>query len=390
MSGVATVPNRAVALTHDHIVTAAPVAGVDWSSMALAANALAGMASVLVPFCAPMCPMPGGDITLGDGVGLTFTVWPRAVATHRIWFFAVGGVVAPAPGSPPAGESGRFTDPSGGYTPFVAREAMTFYAHTETIATRTDSETNLSVIIGTNGDAVLYGVGCWELTRSQIHAGENDGEDGDHGTDESVLASGLPITDDQGDGEGAGYLPYHLSALRDDARRAGIFAGAPFATSSSATFATVFQSPPIGLGRFLYSTDTTRTIQLAFSVRLIVAGFGVRGEIRVTAASGASVTVSFGDDDAIVRTEIAIDAEDLTTSDGRRASRDDTLTVELRRSVDNGHGGGTVYLDTLTGGEGTRSASIATAIAPTTPTLKRPRFGKGPLPHWMSRKKRTR
>lgn len=80
------------------------------------------------------------------------------------------------------------------------------------------------------------------------------------------------------------------------------------------------------LGRLKFSGDTTYTL------RWRVRGKG-NGKVRITMASGATATINqnFGASFAwSSESTIAVDAEDVTAEDGRRATRWDDATVEFQ------------------------------------------------------------
>jgi hypothetical protein len=131
------------------------------------------------------------------------------------------------------------------------------------------------------------------------------------------------------------------------------------------------------LGRFLYRGQTQAMLQLAAQVRV---DSGCTGEVRFTLTSGATATLPFSASGTL-RTQLPIDAEDLTATDGRRSARTERVLVELRRTA----GSSLVYLDTVNGGEGTLATSSALSAAR---TAKRSVWGMGPLPHFMGGKRR--
>lgn len=368
----ALVPPQLIDLGDAGVKSAYAVDGRDWTAVSRAYDAALGSWSALIPMCAPMVQVPA--VSPYDDVSLapSFRVWPRYQASHRLWFYSLAAL----------GEGtflSSFTDPSGGKTYQNVSGTTALLAHVETVSARTSIETTLTPSIAFDVDGTLLAIGCYELPRVQLAVGGSNLSTSDAGSDSGAEGPRLPITDDYA-GLGAGFVTRSTAALRDTARRCGLFAGAPYAQSTSSTFAAVFQTPPIALGRFLYRGQTSSTMQLAAFVRASDAT--TTGEVRFTMASGAAVTLPFGQSTGYVRGQIAIDAEDLSAADGRRSTRDDTCTVELRRAS----GAGTVYLDTVTGGEGS-PATVAALAA--TGVSARPRvFSDNPLPPFMGGRRR--
>lgn len=343
------------------VVIAQAVSPREWGAISNAYNTVDGMGSSLIPTCAP-----NQSINAGSSLTMNFRVWPRYQATHRMWIFSLGVI---------SGTAGfTFTDPSGGTrTGTVSSSYGRQLTHVETITVRTSDETKLSVSVAiTTTNTTIYGIGCIELPRGVLAVGGSAQATADCGEESRFIRTGLPITDDYA-GLGIGFIARELAGLRDNARRTGQFAGAPFATSSSSTFANVFQAQPIALGRSIFNGSTTRKLQLAAYVR---ADTTALGEVRWTLASGPTVTAVIpmgAADGTLLRTELDADCEDLTASDGRRATRNETVTVELRRSA----GSGTVYLDTVSGGE---SVPGATSSATANQGI---RLGRRPPPRFM-------
>jgi hypothetical protein len=367
--GIGVVPRRALALGNAHVLSASPVQATDWAAASSAYDLLDGMGSALIPMCASMGAISGTTPTDLDGMSLTFTVWPRYQCTHRLWLFALGFPFATS-------LAYGFQDPSGGQV-FGNASDVSLISHVETVSARTSSETQLTTLFATDNDAGLTAIGCYELPRVSLAVAGSSLATTDAGMNAAVVNSGRPIDDDYA-GNGIGFVARELDALRDSCRRTGLFAAAPFASTTSGTFTTVLTAPVV-LGRSLYNGQTQSIMQLALNAT--VSGASAQGECRVTMASGAVVTIGISSSGNF-RSQIAIDCEDLTSSDGRRGSRDETVTVELRRTS----ASGSITLNTINGGEGT-PATVA-ALLPQT-LAKRPRFRRH-LPHWMTPKRRTR
>lgn len=369
---ITTVSPRIVGTGTSGVVSGAPVQATEWASIVSAYDTLAGAGSVLIPWHAPMT-----SIAASGSKTYQYRVWPRHAATHRAWCVSIVATTS-TPGS------ATVTLGGGTSTGFLFSDAAPRTVRIiEELSSQSASEStaSLTATLGATTGAKVVGVSCWELPRPSIAMPTGPAFDltaSDAGLDQTVARPGLPVADDY-QGLGVGYISHVLDSLRDETRRPGLIAGAPFASSTSGTFAAVFAAPTVVLGRFLYRGQLSSTMQLASFVRTSDAT--TSGELRFTMASGAVTTLGFSGTTAttLIRGQIAIDAEDLTASDGRRSSRDDTCTVELRRSA----GAGTVYVDTLTGGEGNAVAVAAVAPAVGIGAVgSRKALGKLP-PRWM-------
>lgn len=362
------------------VVSGAAIQAAEWESMCAAHDALAASGSVLIPWHAPMT-----SISASGSKAYTYRVWPKYAATHRLWSMAfISSTSTPATASIALSDGttvgALFTD--------AAPRTISFVHQLSSRSAAEASET-VTITLGSTSAAKVVGMGCWEYPRPAIALPTGslpfDATTTDMGMDQAVARALLPIADDYA-GLGVGYMAHAVDSLRDETRRTGIFAAAPFASSTSSTFAAVFQAPPIALGRFLYRGQTSALMQLAAYVR--TSDSSTSGEVRFTMASGASLTLGFSGvtSTTLIRGQIAIDAEDLTTSDGRRASRSDTCLVKLRRSA----GAGTAYLDTLSAGEGAAGASttVSPALGIGAPGSKKP-LGKLP-PRWMPIRRKSR
>lgn len=356
------------------VVSGAAIQAAEWQSMCAAHDALASSGSVLIPWHAPMT-----TIAASGSKAFTYRFWPKYNATHRLWTMAFIATT-----STPASAAVVLSDGTTIGVIFTQDAPRTVsFVHPLSAQSAAESSETITITLGASSAGKVVGMGCWEYPRPAVAlptgATKFDATTTDIGIDQSVARALLPIADSY-EGLGIGYMAHAIDSLRDETRRTGIFAGAPFASSTSSTFAAVFQAPPIALGRFLYRGQTSSTMQLAAYVR--ASNATTAGEVRFTMANGATLTRAFGSSTGYVRGQIAIDAEDLSASDGRRSTRDDTCTVELRRVS----GAGTVYLDTVTGGEGGAATTAAAAAAG---VVRRPRpIGHGPLPEFMAGKRR--
>lgn len=369
------VPLRLTSPSPAAVKSGATVAGNDWTAAAGAYNGILGSDSALIPYHVPQV-----SIAAAGSQAFSYTIWPRYQATHRLWI--VSAQIASGIGT------FTFTDPSGGVTSATissigSGRAFFFY---ETISSRSSAERQVSAAISVaagSSTVIVYGIGCWEIPRADLVVGASNPRTADAGVVVESLAPGFNI-DDSTTGTSLGAIPRGLDSLRYHARRTGLFAAAPFASSTSSTFANVLQAPPAVLGRKLYAESTQGIMQIGAVVRS--SDSSTTGEVKVSMTSGASIVIPIpagAVSGVVMRDQIAIDCEDLSTSDGRRASRDDLVTIQLRRSS----GAGTVYLDCINGGEADPTTLTLATIAAGSATAGQRIRGRGPLARLFPRRR---
>lgn len=199
-------------------------------------------------------------------------------------------------------------------------------------------------IASTGDDIVLESVAIEALPRALLQTGNAD-----LGSDRFEFWPRNPILE-------ANVFDQFLAdndALRAACRRAQFQHSfgdtSPWSTNDT-SFDAIFPGGVNLLGRYLFNGDTTRTLNgriLAYCSDGTTAG-----EFRITMTNGDSVTVTIpaGTTGAtwLPSTsgspfEIDVDAEDNTSSDGRRSSRWDMATMEARRTA----GAGDVLIETI-------------------------------------------
>lgn len=156
----------------------------------------------------------------------------------------------------------------------------------------------------------------------------------------------------------AQHLLQRQNDLRDACRRVGMFqfsrgtANPWLITTASPSWSSLFVDGIAMLGRFLYSTDTVRT--MSWRVLAKCSDGSTAGAIRVNNTSGgtavSTITIPAGTTDwtwlpstAGAAATFTCDAENNTISDGRRSSRDDEHTFEANRTA----GTGSVQIATI-------------------------------------------
>lgn len=343
----AAVPKRGAELAYSTIVSGQPVTGSTWNAAAAQYNHLAGGGSAIMPLHAL-------EVVIAPGSSQTFQTHlrPRWSATHRMWVMTAYSASGTA--------DVTFTMPNG--TTGTARVTTATYAWVPFYEVLddldrggTDDGVELDFTIANDAASVdmitVAMLGCYELPRAELRLRT----DADRGVSTETLRAGLPIFDDGSDlfagSEGVGLYALTGSvdfSHKEHCRRTGMFFGHPFASTSSGSFSSPFVQPFVLRARKLYTSSTTGPVRVSAWVR---ADGGTGGEVRFTMASGDTLTLTIPVASAgeWIAGDIDVDCDDFVDDYGRRSSRWDTCTVEYRVSS----GGGSVYLDHVTGGEKT-------------------------------------
>jgi hypothetical protein len=308
----------------DPIASGGSVRGSYWAQTARALNYLLGGTSrALIPWC----HVENSD---AGACTLRFKIWPSYQATHRIWMVRLYGTAA---------ESFTFTDPSSG-TSDVFVSGTTTLGHVETISSRTDAETSIALTYTATDDTQVLAIACFEIGRPSLALNTSD-----YGIDVGTFRGGAPIFEATGLSFGA--LHDSLEEARGFRRKLFDWAGArPFdaleINSGSPTALLSYDLPC--LDRQLYRNETQVEITIWIYTR---SSSGTTGNVVFTLTNGDSVTISVPASDAGTWRSgtVSVDAEDLSTSDGRRSNRFDQCAVTGVRTG----GSGSVFIDAISG-----------------------------------------
>lgn len=329
------------------IASGQPVRALLWGRAAHAINWLlaAGVQ------CIPQFASPDAQVAAGATATYHVMLVQTQQAKYRMWLVSVRA------DSPPGTLSLTFTDASGGpHTYTVTAPAPTADTDDlkeigpifETITSRTAGIVAATFSIASAASStkatVVEDISCFEMPRGRLN---NDATD--QGLAPStILGSDSPGPITAGDGYSSlgAIIQAHYAAFKAQPRTLFVWArpanqGVP---TTSATFEALFIEGPPCLGTKLYRTSTTIAMTVYAYVRTSAS---TTGELRVTMTNGSTTAIAIPTSTAgaWVSGTVNIDCEDLTASDGRRASRDDIATIELRRVS----GAGTVYLETVQG-----------------------------------------
>lgn len=303
------------------------VRGATWSDVARALNYLNGSPRTLIPYCAPQLSLLSSD----GAQTFRFKVWPSYQATHRLWVVTLG----PLAQDEAIGTEFEFTDPSAGTSTWRCSGgggagAPQTFEHVETVASRVTVETELAPVLeSVTGNHVVEGIACIELPRPSLAIDAND-----LGLELASFGGGAPISDGI-QGYSIGALPEALAGALSRGRRhlfqwAVTTGKAGFFTTSSGTLQDVLgdYDPPI-LERQIYSDDAQEEIEARFYARVTGSAAGV---IQVTMANGDTATVAVTSTSWgwLTMSGLLVDAEDISTSDGRRSTRWDQALIQAR------------------------------------------------------------
>lgn len=305
------------------IANGKPVRGGQWAACGRSLNWLLGHGNILIP----ATRVEVGSVAAGETRSLEVQLWTTPQARYRVWYLRLQTTV----GSGAA--TWTFTDPSGGTisgTLYGDTDRSAGITHVETItgafllgpvAKTVTLSNDASSTIG----VTLEAMSCWEVPRDRIAA---DGVQ--YGADVDTIAAGLPIFDDVG--LSIGGVIRGVPVAQSQGRRV-LFAHLrlnKYETVVSATsFTDLFDEGPVCQPSHQFHKETLRPCDV------YVYGFvpsGATGEVRFTAASGDTLTLTMtSTTGAWVNGTIDLYAEDLSTSDGRRALTDEIVTIAARR-----------------------------------------------------------
>lgn len=298
-----------------------------------ALNWLTGHGQHLIP-----ATRTDGKSTIAIGATRThrMQLMSRVQATHRVWFISArAGILT-------------FTDPSGGSSSWGYIGAPITLRHVETITAPADGPVAVSWTLANSASSSVVadvdGVTCFELQRRDLAlSATDDAVDGDTIV---TLSGGVPAPILDADAyTSIGALSRGLANARTKDNRTLFEWSAPSGDgfqTTSASFVPLFEEGPVLLASKMYRASVTGEVTAQFYVRT---GAATTGEVRVTMTSGATITgtIATATGGAWVSLTFDVDCEDLAESDGRRASRDDVCTIEVRRTA----GAGGVDIETV-------------------------------------------
>lgn len=282
---------------------------------------------------------PGESLAIGATHVYHYRVWPRQAAFRRRWAVQLAG------GSSSTNQVEIIIN-GGTKTVTATLGSATLSARpifiTEELASVSTSEAEATISIENKSgiEAIrVLSIACWELPRPELTLGSGSSE---YGSQLSALRSNAPIFDGNG---------YSIVGLADAVKtaetgsyvhRPGMFAFAvdPNNAPFSGTSGNIFELDPIVLGRLTHRNNTTTDVYCRSYGRTTVAG--TTGTITFTANSGDSVVLTIPDNQSFnwfvtADHKLTIDAEDLSTSDGRRGGSWETVAITISRTAGTGN-----------------------------------------------------
>lgn len=317
-------------LGEEAITTAAPVRGITWRDCADAADyLLSGPCRQVIPTCGGF-----GALGAGDTITLRYKIWTAVQATHRVWTIGIG---APAQDEAPPRRI-IFTDPSGGASTADDVTQTQSFQHIETIATPADGLIEAVITLENTGAlaGLISYVGCFEVSRPDLAIDASE-----LGVDPYSFSSGSPIRDAVGYSLGA--LPESTAAARSLPRTLFQFAvPTDDAITVTGTAAPLFSYDPPLLDRQLYRSETQVEVNVHVYTRSSAGTTGTF-DLAMTSGDTLSIPVTAADAGTWRTGTILIDAEDLSTADGRRSGVFDQATWTGTRLT----GAGSIRLESL-------------------------------------------
>lgn len=312
------------------VLSGVAVAGPTWKPLSQQANYIIGRGACVSPaWCPTRIPTPTGKFTI--------RIRPRGIALRRLYVIRITGLVGGFAGT---------IDINGTATAHATGDYdrdMEAFEFIEDVPAPTSIEQTVEITItSATSTPIVYGVAIHELPRAELQQSSASGE---YGIDSSSCLPRMPITD--ADNGGVGGVARAIHAGQCIGRRAGLYTfavdEADAIVNNAGSFTALFNLPVPILTRRRNYTSTTGVTEWRLWARCTNAG--TTGQVRLTAASGDTVTI--GITGAITTAfglwptpptvaDLAVDAEDVTTVDGRIAGAWDEVTIEAQRTAGTG------------------------------------------------------
>lgn len=325
-----------------------PVLGTDWGATAAALNWIRGRGGVLVPAYDPAMTLLPDDVGTAALTDFNFRVMHRYPAFARVWVVGIRrtsalvgdrdqGVTLSAP-------AGSGTPPAQAVSGNVLDTASTLI-YVERLSAQVVGEQDVSLRIGIGSDPGEtsefdpFSIACFELPRNELLLSSAT----DAGVDADTIRA-LQAIYDGSSGESVAGTGDTLIACEAQSMRGGLMAwNVPddYGPSTAATWADFFTGSPPCYAHCV--SGVTKTVKPR--VRAKCSGTAT-GEVRITTRLGATATIAvtgttwayFGSG------TVALDAEDVFASDGRRgAPASEAVRWEWRQSG----GAGNLYVSGL-------------------------------------------
>ena len=320
------VPKVAPMPEKNQVRSGAAVRGPTWKALSQQANYIIGRGACITPSFSPT-KVPSGTAKL------TLRIRPRGIAVRRLWVIHINGAASAYSGTIQVDGLAAVTHRTG----FSDRDQAAFELIQE-IASPTSIEETVEIVITSAQAGIVTSVAFHELPRAELVQSSASAE---FGTDGSSCLPRMPMAD--ADDGSVGGVARAINAGECIGRRAGLYAfavdEADAIVNNAGSFTALFNLPVTILTRRRNYTSVTGVTEWRLWARCTSAG--TTGQVRLTAASGATVTI--GITGAITTAfglwpapptvaDLAVDAEDVTTVDGRIAAAWDDVTIEAQRT----------------------------------------------------------
>jgi len=323
----ATVPETRVDLSQDEALISLGVRAVTWQHAVRLHNWIAGRPAVLVP-----CTVPRASVGAGLSADFPFWVKPRYQDVRLLYSLLLT--------TESECQATIKINGVGVGTGFRIREQRNaaWFSFVRELALQSTTEQELVFTVeATGGTVFVDGLMIEALPRTSLAIDAND-----LGSDRVLLGIRQPISERT---MSANLLDLQ-SALRDSARRTGFHISwgslTPYSTVS-ASYVGMLEGSIMNLGRFLYASDTTRS--MIWAAKCYASDASTSAEIRMVNDAGITyITMPAGTTTATWFTKaMTVDAEDNTFSTGLRGGvHDDHMSGVIRTA-----GSGTVYVETI-------------------------------------------
>lgn len=305
------------------------VATRTWKPLSRQANFIIGHGAALAPGWSPT-----EVVSAGATVKYTLRTIPRLQALRRLYVIRMTGFAGPADNVQVV-INGTARD----HSTLTGFRNVAAFEYIEDLAALSTAEETLEVEIQNNGSTSLfvYGVAVWELPRAEL---TETSASLMFGCDPELVRAKQPIQDS--DAGNIGGVARAIDAAAGIARRSSLFCWAVDEASAWTTannvFQPVFELPIPILGRKLNYTDTSSSTQWRLWARMTDPA--ATGLIQLTESSiGSSAVISVTGTSFALHptppgvTNLLVDPEDVSTSDGRVGGAWDDVTVEGRVSA---------------------------------------------------------
>jgi hypothetical protein len=335
MAFIQNIPPQLITSGQNAIRAAAQIRGTaTWQPMAQATNWVLGRGGSLVVAGPPWQT----TITAGGSRAFHFYHWPRKQNQFQIWYVSIQTTTQ-------AGASGTVEVPNGTElgtwqidSNVDAYQPQTF-AFQRTVASPDGTPADITVTVRNDSDSdaaiIVTSISGHELPRYDL-----DTFTASPVIDDQTCATKAPIFEESSDEQSVNAVAVCADNAVTEGRRSCLFSwfypsGVTITAGSFPGTSNIFMLDPSIVARHLYSGTNTATVNVA--VYAAMTGSTPAGDVKVTAASGASSTLHFTSASSTwVTGNLTVETEDLSrlsTDGGLRGGTRETLRIEARKTA---------------------------------------------------------